>query len=498
VRIRYAELATPDKSWRLLRGASLFDALLDAAPAGAKMVPVWATVRIPADAAPGHYEGTLSVKSEGQKPVAVPFKVAVCEWRMPDPKDFRMHNLGTGSPDSLARHYGVQSWSEKHFEMMGQSLALMSEVGSRQVVMNMAIDWDGLGSNPESMVRWIRNADGSYRHDFTLFDKYLDIAAKAMGKPSLIRLNCWGEWVKGKDGKAGWASDGKVAGKVTLLDPATGQLSELDQPGADTPAFMDFWKPVLDEARKKLEARGWFDVTSLGHNGYASTPEPEVMGVAKKIWPDGTWCKTTHAAVLGALRPDNKDVSMPCVGAECVWREPPVTARGYQALFRPRRGIWCGHARDRHRDYMPLVIMEAIPEEMIMRGLDGVGQLGIDYFPIKNPKGGGYHFVPNGRGTGGPSCSTKAILAPGPNGPVATERFEAFRRGVQESMACSTSVQRCGRQACTREARWTGGPTPPRPQNRSWPSCSPSALRSPRLRASRRLRPDVLCHQFQA
>ena len=66
-----------------------------------------------------------------------------------------------------------------------------------------------------------------------------------------------------------------------------------------------------------------------------------------------------------------------------------------------------------------------------MSGHDGVSDFGEDLFPIKKADGRGYYHVGNGRGTGGPGCSTMALLAPGPDGPVSTERFEMFREGVQ-------------------------------------------------------------------
>ena len=68
---------------------------------------------------------------------------------------------------------------------------------------------------------------------------------------------------------------------------------------------------------------------------------------------------------------------------------------------------------------------------MILRGHDGVGDFGGDLFPIRNPKGTGYYCLGNGRGTGGPDAAQRAILAPGPDGPVATERFENFREGTE-------------------------------------------------------------------
>ncbi len=56
----------------------------DLRPAGA-VAPLWLTVKIPADARPGIYEGNLTVSCEGEKPVEVPVRLDVAGWTLPDP-----------------------------------------------------------------------------------------------------------------------------------------------------------------------------------------------------------------------------------------------------------------------------------------------------------------------------------------------------------------------------------------------------------------------------
>jgi hypothetical protein len=86
--------------------------------------------------------------------------------------------------------------------------------------------------------------------------------------------------------------------------------------------------------------------------------------------------------------------------------------------------------RSSMRDYSPLALLRGIPEDEIMRGQDGVSDFVADLFPVKSDSGR-YYCLGNGRGTGGPNCSTQAMLAPGPEGPVATERFEMLREGTE-------------------------------------------------------------------
>jgi hypothetical protein len=473
VRVRFAEAAVAGKSWV---GVGRCDGLCDSIPAEIPVVtaappresfprnfgkyhaegqvpivrknmscgaiaPLWFTVRVPKDAKPGRYEATIALSADGLAPVNVPLRVSVSPWAMPDPADFRVHNFAYLSEDDIAKRYDVPVWSAKHLELMGKSMALMAEVNSRQAIANLAINFYGGDkgavdcSNEQSIVRWIRQPDGTYTYDFSIFDKYLDAVAKYMGKPALLRINCWGEFRPGwGDAPADPATCWKTvaAGRfVTRLDPATGKLEPMEQPIPGTSESLAFWKPVLDEVRKKVEARGWYDVTAAGHNSYNCPAHPTVVGVFKKIWPDGVWSFTAHNGALGAEWPStDKGVTMPVRYADCVWTKGALVARGYRALLGPRPGFWCYTFRTEMFDQAELMDLRDVPEEEIMCGHDGVSDFAADLFPIKDQRGR-YTCPGSGRGTGGPTCSTLAMLAPGPDGAIGTERFEMLREGVE-------------------------------------------------------------------
>jgi hypothetical protein len=457
VKVRYAEPAVAGKSWA---PAHRFDGLLEAIPAEIPVItapPVdekylnwpiarsgiacgavaslWLTARVPKDAKSGRYEGTVTVEAEGLKPTAVPFQLTVHDWVLPDPKDFRQHHLIFLSQEAVAKHYGAELWSDKHFALMGKSMDLLAEVNSREVPMNLGINFYGVTeadvSNTESMVRWVKQADGSFKYDFTVFDKYCDLVAKHYGKPFPLRLNCWGE-VKNQNGKL--LHNGVTS--VSRLDPVTGKVEPMEQPVPGTEESYTFWKPVIDEALRKMKDRGWLDATAFGHSSYCTYAKPSVVSVAKKLWPEGVWAYTAHNGSLGAVWPAAEPgVTMPVKFSVCVWTEGPLVPRGGAALLRPRPSIWGDTARARHWDWSPLLVVRNLPEEVIQRGHDGVGDFGSDLFPIKKEKGNGFYCLGNGRGTGGPNDAQKAILAPGPDGAVATERFENFREGSELSEA---------------------------------------------------------------
>jgi hypothetical protein len=189
---------------------------------------------------------------------------------------------------------------------------------------------------------------------------------------------------------------------------------------------------VLDEVRKKIEARGWFDVTAAGANSYCDGVSPKLVDAYSKIWPDGLWSYTAHNGGLGGrFGGTDKSVSMRCLHADHIWGPGPAGSdpRGYRTLLKPRPGYCCFTFRG-WGCHWELVAQRRIPEEEIRSGHDGVSDFGVDFFPVKDARDRHYGLG-CGRGTGGPANSTMALLSPGADGPTTNERFEALREGMQ-------------------------------------------------------------------
>ena len=97
------------------------------------------------------------------------------------------------SPDTLSLEYGVPLWSEKHWAMIARSFQLIRPTGSRVVYIPLLRHTNQ--GNAESMVRWIRQKDGSYKQDYSVMDKYLDLAQKNLGEPKLVVFYAWDSYL---------------------------------------------------------------------------------------------------------------------------------------------------------------------------------------------------------------------------------------------------------------------------------------------------------------
>jgi hypothetical protein len=438
--LRVAAPATRENSW--MKRGTRYDALLEKIPGQVPVVkavlkrhsdpvatgavaPLWVTVRVPADARPGLYRGKLTVEAAGLPKTEVPLEVKVHDWKLPDPGNFETHNLAVMTADNPAMYYKAPLWSERHWKLLGECFKLMKEVGSRNVEIDLAADYHGVPGNSQSLVRWIKDGKGGYRHDYTILEKYLEVVKEHVGKPRPLRLNCWPATVKGGKMHA------KFATTVTLLDPKTGKLERIRQPNPGTDESYKFWKPVIDGVRERVRKHGWEDAISMGHQAYCWAPSKEMVDVCHKIWPEAVWSYTAHNGTMGKRWAGSNGVKMLVRYSECVWTNGNLDKRGAQKLLsrKDKTLIWNSVARGTHRDTSPLSRLRQLPEEMLLRGHNGVGQLGAGFFPLKN--GRRTYMLDRGRGGLGPECSTRNILAPGPEGPVVTERFEMFREGVQ-------------------------------------------------------------------
>ncbi|MDD4890884.1 MAG: hypothetical protein PHU85_13265 [Phycisphaerae bacterium] len=402
------------------------------------VAPVWVTVRVPADALAGEYEGTLTIEADGTPPArfTVPVRLKVNGWKLPDPKEFVVHNDIYQSPDSVARYYNVPLWSEKHWQLISQSMKAFSEVGNKMCILHLAVDSKTLG-NTESMVRWVKKAGGGYDYDFTVAEKYMDLYEKTSGKPGLVRLEAWQRPV-----------DPKVAPtlSVTVVDPATGKLELLAQPPYATPENEAFWKPMLTELRKRLERRGWFDVAAFSWIHYNKSPEPEILDVLRRIWPDGKWMHTAHTnpREYGTAV---KGVTMPVRCVEYVWGAGtlynPDGGGQYPRAWKlgasridlgfPRFGVAFINAIG---DASPLTAYRLVTEAAIQGNLRGVGYLGGDFWPIPF-KDNRYVSVNYGFQGIAMTDSIRTCFSPGPDGAAFNGRMEMFREGVQ---ACEAII----------------------------------------------------------
>jgi len=251
--------------------------------------PVWLTVQVPKDVKPGTYTGKVRVSAAGERNVETPVEVRVAsDWVVLDPNRFTTYMGILESPDSVALEYNVPLWSEAHWKLLDRTFELLGQLGNREVYIPL-ITKTMLG-NEQGMVRWIKQADGSFKHDFTIAERYLDLAVKHHWNVSVTCLVV----SDGALGAALWYS-GKPRNPpaVTVLDRAGNKLTEMDAPAWGTPESKAFWKPVIEGVQAILRKRGLEKSMMFGFV-VQNQILVETIGDLKSIAPDVKWWEYTH------------------------------------------------------------------------------------------------------------------------------------------------------------------------------------------------------------
>jgi hypothetical protein len=445
-------LATPTESSLITQSPDR--KRIDYVPMNHAFQPVWVTVEVPKDAKPGEYSATLTVKVEGARGFEVPVGLKVHDWTLPDPNDYATFVELIQSPDSVAMQYGLPMWSDRHFELMGKSLALAGGIGSRSVYVPL-ISETNMG-NDESMVRWVPKADGTYDYDFTVMERYLDAVEKHFGRPRIVGLIVWDVYLEGGNfenlagggpGVAGeeaaredWKNaQGKGPQVSALVD---GKLTKITLPQYSDPRSAALWKPMLEQLRDRLKKRGLAGAMMLGiATDYV--PTEAVVSHFAGIFPDVPWIHHAHSFYGGR---DRKIASggAPVGYASHVWchRERLDPSKQRHFGWNPEgktAGLIAAHYHRGLSENGAVATYRLLAEMNLAGDRAGFGRMGADFWPvIKDRRGRVAGRVSDGRF---PKSMWRnldirvAMLAAGPDGPAPTARYEMMREGVQECEA---------------------------------------------------------------
>ena len=342
-------------------------------------------------------------------------------------------------------------WSQENWRLIARSFDHMKAVGCRNVYVPLLCRTNF--GNEESMVRWIRKDDGTYEHDFTLMDRYLDAAEKHLGRPKMVTFQVWELYLSARSLKrsvhhgmrekalAGRQALSGMGPRVTLFDPATGKTEPHYLPRFEDPASRALWQPLFDELHRRMAKRG--------------LEKAMMIGMLSDVWPSREEAAFLHE-VSGGLpwavhAHPNRLRGRPATGNALLHKIADVgyEAHVYQLAFQvnPDKGrsygwrrpeLTCRFSRGGAPNAASFLGMRLLQEFNITGGQRGIGRLGADtWYVIRDNRGqragAVYHRYPE-------VCWRNLdidcwMLAPGPDGALGTGRLENLREGLQECEA---------------------------------------------------------------
>ncbi|MCC5828511.1 MAG: hypothetical protein JJU36_03600 [Phycisphaeraceae bacterium] len=398
--------------------ADRFVAVAEQAVPGERVQPVWVTVQVPEDAAPGRYTGTLRLTPGG----TVPVELDVIGFPSPDPWRFTTHAGMIQSPETIARHYGVPLWSPRHLQLLEPSLRLLGQSGNRVLFIPL-VNRTHLG-NEESMVRFVRRG-GRFTPDFTPLERYLELYSRHSGPPEVIVLYAW---------ETAWRGDRTPATiGVTEVDPRGGRTQVLEVPFFGRPGTEAFWRPVFEGIAARVEQLQWpTEAIMLGMAGDAR-PDPETTEFFNRVASGFKWAMFTHARG----DPNPRDGRLNVSGLEVGYRELPYPTdlRRYNPAS-PIGGGW-------DTDFRQVTSLRSFDSDasaafrlaatysLASNRYSGFSRIGLDFWPVEgSPLIGRHHRWHNlYRG------NLRASTVPGPRGALPTIGLLFMREGMQETEA---------------------------------------------------------------
>jgi hypothetical protein len=406
------------------------------------VVAVWVTADVPPDAAPGHYAGTLTITPPAGAPISVPVELQVGPWQVPHPSQYHVFVDVVQSPESSALRYGLPLWSDEHFKLIARSLRLLGQIGNKVCYIPLICETNQ--GNDETMVRWIRQPDGSYKHDFSILDRYLDLVLEHQGRPSVVCIYVWDTYLEGGLSGRHPGGDEIVQARtermangplVSVLDEAGGKVEKLALPRYSDAQSRTLWAPLLTELRRRMEERGLADAMMWGYVT-DHRPTPEVVEHFDALVPGVPWVCCAHdnfkTMKVGPM-------TLGLAIGPYAWRENLFCVDPSQERMHGWQGenLVCHFPRRLWDSYCPTT-WRFIGELNATGKRRGFARLGGDFFPVGVDKRGQRQGTLSARF---PPTSWRqldiltSLLEAGQDGPVGTARFEILREGLQECEA---------------------------------------------------------------
>ena len=233
--------------------------------------PVWVSVKVPREnIIKGMYRGTVTVKEDGKVLAELPLTVTVKKHVLPAPKDWAFHLDLWQNPYAVSRYYNVEPFSKEHFDLMRPIMKRYADAGGKVITASiMHKPWNGQTFDPfESMVTWMKKADGSWWFDYTVFDKWVEFMMSLGIKKE---IGCFS--------MVPWRLS------FQYFDQASNQFKYFTgKPGE--PEYEEFWTRMLKSFALHLKEKEWFEITHIAMDERSMKDMLATIAVIKKADKD--------------------------------------------------------------------------------------------------------------------------------------------------------------------------------------------------------------------
>lgn len=236
--------------------------------------PIWYSVNVPSDAAPGTYRGTISVVEDGEKlseAQKLNVVVKVLPRILPPARQWPFYLDLWQNPYAVARYYNVPLWSKAHFDRLRPIMQMLADAGQKAVTATIMYQpWNAQTEDPyDSMVSKTKKLDGSWEYDYTVFDRWVSFMTEEMGIDQAINCYTMIPWNLQFD----------------YFDQATNRVQMLKAAPGDQ-AYEDYWLPFLRHFAQHLREKGWMSRTAIAMDERPMEAMKAAIDVVRKADPE--------------------------------------------------------------------------------------------------------------------------------------------------------------------------------------------------------------------
>ena len=132
----------------------------------------WIRINVPQQTKAGKYTGTVTVKANNSTLAELKLNIQVKNRTLPPPSEWAFHLDLWQNPYAVSRYYNVEPFSKEHFDLMRPLMKLYADAGGK---VNYSLHYAQTLERTdirrfESMVTWLKKADGTWYFDYTVFD----------------------------------------------------------------------------------------------------------------------------------------------------------------------------------------------------------------------------------------------------------------------------------------------------------------------------------------
>ena len=313
--------------------------------------PVWITITVPAEAAPGMYRSILYVDASGKKTQTFSFELEVLPPVLPPPSQWKFHLDLWQNPYAVARLHKVEPWSEAHWKALKPVMKMLADAGQKVITVSLnKKPWAGQTYDPfDSMIGWTKKADGSWAFDYTVFDNWVQFM---MDLGIDKQINCYS--------MIPWSSE------LVYFDEASGEEITIKiEPGSDD--YIQIWTPFLKNFRSHLEEKGWSKITNIAVDERGGEGMLSVLQLMGKLAPELGAALADNKKTYKIYRDQIKDL---CVSHRTIIDEEDLTYRkskGYPSTYY----VCCGDPFPNTFTFSPPVEATFIGWYAMAAGFDG-------------------------------------------------------------------------------------------------------------------------------